>query len=224
MKFYVPNIEGDSSSHGDLPKSQRVQEIIEHILFDGVKSSQALLDFGLNGDKMDITPAVNQGLRIQYQLHSAAPVPVTDSLGSHMGLNEFGGIDEEIPGGSHLIVDDLEFSAIQTPSGSYTITVVGTENGVFSLTLHNIFSGGEVVRLVYPEIETGPGRVAEVVIAVAQITEDPPPLILKDSLVPIQPIVERDSPPRDMTLIYVLFAATVGIVAVGILVFLRRNK
>jgi len=164
-KLYIQDSgKEDSAEHGALPSSERIQKLISNILKgDPVESEYKKKPF-----------VIEESEKIKYTLHSSANLHIYDSEGNHMGLNDFGAIDEGIPGGTFLRMDDKEFAVIFNALDSYQVRVVGSETGEFTLGM-NVSSGGETLDMVYPEVKVENGTEAVFDIpSVQTVLENPP--------------------------------------------------
>jgi len=164
MKFYFQDLPGFSAEHGSLPANLRVQQLLKHII-TGVEvdvNDYPRHDYyDLEGEK-------------GFEIHSSANLHIYDSEGNHMGVNEYGSIEEGIPGGSMIAMDGYEYCSILNPQDSYDVEVVGFEEGNFSLNVV-IRSDGETVEFSYPEIDVVNGSIASFTLPDSQSAKDDPP-------------------------------------------------
>jgi hypothetical protein len=108
-----------------------------------------------------------------------------------MGVNEYGSIEEDIPGGTMIAMDGYEFSSILDPHGSYDVKVVGFEEGNFTLNVV-IRLDEETFEFSYPEIDVVNGTIASFTLPDSQSTKSEPPKMsvqTEDTVLTFQPTV-----------------------------------
>jgi hypothetical protein len=158
-----------SAKHGDLPLNKKVQSLIKDILM------------GEEVKVEDYKPLPFNNLEgFGFVIHSSANLHIYDSMGNHMGLNEYGSIDEDIPGGTMIEIDGNEYCYIFNPDDSYDVEVIGFEEGNFTLDMI-IGSEERTVEFSYPEINVVNGSLASFSIPDTQSAMDDPPEMVVQS-------------------------------------------
>ncbi len=169
LKLYVQHLPDDSASHGVLAANKRIQLMTYSILEGQLRASSN----GYTKPK-----DLKHQDELTLEIFCPADLHVYDSQNRHMGLNEHGAVEELIPGGSHLVMEDVEYAAIHGATGSYRVRIEGLEDGKFTLNL-TASSGGRERALSFADVPLGAGESAEFAIpSVAGMIDDPPDLLL----------------------------------------------
>ena len=192
-KFYIQDLPGISAAHGSLPASSSVQSLVKNILMGQKVDENDYLKVDFNdlaGDKTG------------FEIHSSANLHIYDSEGNHMGVNEYGSIEEGITGGTMISMDGYEYCSILNSQDSYDIEVVGFEEGNFTLDVV-IRSGGETFEYSYPEIDVVNGSIASFTLQDSQSAKDDPPEMTvqtEDTVLTFLPeLIEEQKPVEDTT-------------------------
>jgi len=168
IELFLRDIPLDSIEHGEIQKSTRVQSLIWQILDGSVDKELYKLP--------DKPGPLNWNEKGDWFIHSSANLHIYDSSGNHLGKNEFGSFDEEIPGSSFIEMNGLEYCSILNMSDSYRVEVVGFETGDFTLGF-SFETEDSVYKFVYPDVEVYDGTVAKMDYSSENsFVEDPPSL------------------------------------------------
>ncbi len=144
-KYFIgPDDGGGAASHGRLPGNTLSQDIIWSIVTGSpmdpskfVHPSSATLHID---DKTDVT------------IHSNANLEIVDQSGNVLGWNGGNGtVSEDIPGGTFIDQNGVQYASISGANTPYTLFVNGTSAGTFQLTI-NVTSGGRTTSITYPEV------------------------------------------------------------------------
>jgi pimeloyl-ACP methyl ester carboxylesterase len=161
----------DSSSHADLPSNNTVQEIVGEII-DGKLPNPSKYSYAGVKD-------IEEGA--DFTLHSDANVSITDqSTGRKLGFNNQGGIDEDLPSGTFLSMEGVEYASIADINRALKVTVAGIRQGKFTLDVNVKRAGSTVARFSYVEVPVKPGTVAEVTMTPGQVSAPPPLTVTTD--------------------------------------------
>ena len=166
-KWYVPDVSGYSAAHADLPKNAVVQDIVGEIVYAENNGQTPVGNpywssdtYQPSGNPRNIKEGCFGFCNLDFALHSDAHMSIADpSTGKSLGFNNYGGIDENLPGGTFLYIDGIEYASIQG-LGTYKVTVNGTNSGEFTLTSH-IANGNATADFVYPQVHVSNGTVAQ---------------------------------------------------------------
>jgi pimeloyl-ACP methyl ester carboxylesterase len=136
--FYFIN---PSDIHGKMPS------------IDGVRQKIVNLITGSNLNTPDITDKVTdcQFSGQQVSIHSPVDIHIYDSQGNHTGPVSDGNFESEIPGVAYDIIGEEKF--VFLPKGqSFTIKLVATDAGTFSLNTSIIENGQTITTAHYDSI------------------------------------------------------------------------
>jgi hypothetical protein len=140
--YYVPDFgEGDSAAHADIPANPRVQEFVKELIFhtahskdpapptDGIYRSYSEVQPAIRSVKepCGITDEITGLCTLDFVIHSDAHMSVgmlSDDK-YELGYNSFGGISENLPGGTFLSIDGVEYASIQGAHGNYRVLPLG---------------------------------------------------------------------------------------------------
>ncbi len=188
--YYVPYT-GDSSAHGDLPSNRTVQAIVGQIL-SGKPPSPVQYPNTYPKDYREVEGGVislilGLGYSTDFTLHSAAHLKITDGSGGALGFNSQGGIDENLPTGTFLNIDGVEYTSIADPNRSYNVSVTAVNDGQFQLTAKTT-KDGTITTFSYPEVTVKVGDVAQLSVTPSQVTANMPPLVANDGK-NIEPVI-----------------------------------
>ena len=143
---------GDTASHGYLAVNQKVQAIVASIL-NGTPADP--------NDHLYVDMRLNQLETADFTIHSDANLEILDGNGGMMGWNGYNGtICEDLPQGTFLDQDGIQYASIQNASNSYTIFVNGTETGEFTMTV-NVTKDGTMTVFAYQNVTVVNGTVAQ---------------------------------------------------------------
>jgi pimeloyl-ACP methyl ester carboxylesterase len=164
--YYIANVPATgyfgrgavSSAHGDLPSNPTVLRIVDQII---------------NGTAPPPIPYRTQTLArsgMNFTLHSNAILSVRDTYGNgHLGPNSYGGIDENLSSGSYLDLDGIEYASLQNTNDTYIVSVNGTSDGEFTLSVNFTLSNGVSYSFAYPEVSVQNGTLGVVEINATNI-------------------------------------------------------
>jgi hypothetical protein len=172
-RYYVRTnptpIFGDSAAHGDLPKNQKVQAILWSIL-DGNP---------LSPDDFEYVPhskGTYAAEKIDLTIHSDANLEILDQNGGMMGWNAYNGtVFEELPQGTFIDQDGIQYASIQNSSDPYTVLINGTDTGTFTFTV-NVTRAGTTTAFSYTSVPVENGTVAQLSLNPIEISRTLPPL------------------------------------------------
>lgn len=219
-KFYIQNIPSDSAEHGSLPLSSRVQNLIRNILEGTVDTNWF--------QKREVRD-LNQADTIGFYLHSSANLHVYDAEERHLGMNDLGITEEEIPGGAFLNMDGLEYAAIFDAPNTYNVRVVGAAAGEFTLGM-TVRSGGKTLEMIYPEVKVETGTIASFDVAsVRTILEHPPTMtvVSNGDTMTVNPMFlddNRNDFPLQITSPYVFVIIAVFVTVVSAAIVFRKRR
>ena len=132
--FYV------QAEHGSVPGNPQTQQILSQIL-NGVTPAQ--------GQRLDVVTGV-----IKLRLNSHSTLHVYDSDGNHVGLNQTGLIDEEIPNSEFMAFGGAQYILLPNTQSSYSpykVKILGESKGTFTLETE-VIAGGKYTRSTYTDI------------------------------------------------------------------------
>jgi hypothetical protein len=187
IKYYIQEHPDDSAAHGSLPANSKVQQLVKNII-TGVEVNTN--DYTKH-DYYDLEGSKG------FEIHSSANLHIYDSEGNHMGVNEYGSIEESITGGTMITMDGYEYCSILNPQDTYDIEVIGFEEGNFTLNVV-MTSDGETVEYAYSEIDVVNGSIASFTLPESQSTNDNPPemtLQTEDTVLTFLPEVIQEQKP-----------------------------
>ena len=194
--YYLPYKREDSTAHGDLPANKTVQAIVGQIV-NGNPPSPAQYPNTYPKDYKDVEGGILSfifgiGYSIDFTLRSAAHLKIIDESGGMLGFNSQGGIDENLPTGTFLSMDGVEYSSIADPNRNYKVSVTGINEGKFQLTA-KVTKDGKITTFSYPEVPVKVGDVAQFNVIPGQVTTNMPPLVTNDGK-SIQPAISDVTP------------------------------
>ena len=192
--YYVPYVErwgpDVSSAHGDLPANKTVQEIIGQIL-DGNPPDPNKYKYQYATGLMDLEPGAD------FTLHSDAHLSITDiNTGRKLGFNTQGGIDETLPSGTFLSIEEAEYASIADINRPLLVRVTGIREGKFTLDVNIKRPSGAAIKFSYREIAVKKGTIAQVTLTPGQVSALPAMNITTDGrTTSVAPSMGTDSGP-----------------------------
>ncbi len=178
--YYIPYLErwgpDNSSAHGDLPANTTVQKIVGEII-DGnpPASSKEEPPADFTGGLVDLEKGVD------FTLRSDAYLSLTDqSTGRKLGFNNQGGIDEDLPSGTFIAMEGVEYASIADINRTLGVTVTGIRDGKFTLDVNIKRPGGAATQFSYREVPVRNGTIAQVTLTPAKVSAPPPLTVTTD--------------------------------------------
>jgi len=170
--YYLPTQPGDSTAHGDLANSRRVQAVIGDLIRNripdlGIEETRKT-DPGPGADLPDI-----EG--IDFTMYSDARLSITDSSGGRLGLASDGKIEETLSGGSFLLIDGVEYASVADVSRTYEVEINGIRDGKFSLVVDALV-GNRRDTFFYPSVPVEKGTQARFSITANRLSDGLPGL------------------------------------------------
>ncbi len=167
--YYIPN-GAQSSGHADLPSNTIVQEIVGNIINGRPPKTDTYKNPNEAEDKrIDLEKGA------QFALHSDAHLNITDErTGRKLGFNNKGGIDENLPSGTFLSMEGVEYASIADIDRTIRVRVTGIREGKFTLDVNVNRAGSTVAQFSYREVPVKPGTIAEVTMTPGQMSTPPP--------------------------------------------------
>lgn len=144
--FSAPFAYINNQSHAELPSANGIRQIVTAILKDNVDD----LNFsGYPEVTLDGSNCALNGTQISF--HSPIELHIYDKEGNHVGVNENGDIEMNIPGVAYDEIDGNKFAFL--PNGrEYKISGKATEQGTFNARLEKIEKGNYVQTTYYNEV------------------------------------------------------------------------
>jgi pimeloyl-ACP methyl ester carboxylesterase len=186
--YYIPYVTNwafdDSSGHSELPANKTVQEIVGEII-DGKPPDPSKYKVPCKRTTL-FTRDTAPGLKdldkgTDFTLHSDAHLSIADqSTGRKLGFNNQGGIDEDLPSGTFLAMEGIEYASIADINRTLRVTVTGIREGKFTLDVNVKRAGGTVARFSYVEVPVKPGTAAEFTMTPGQVSAPPPLTVTTD--------------------------------------------
>ena len=165
--YYIANVPATgyfgsgavSSAHSDLPTNPSVLRIVDQKVSG---SPPASIPYR--------APSSLVGNSTNLVLHSNAILSIRDVYSSgHLGPNQYGGVDENLSGGTYLNIDGVEYaSLVPNTNDAYIVSVNGTSSGEFSLYV-NFTMNGAFHSFSYPGVSVQNGTVGVVEINATNI-------------------------------------------------------
>ncbi|MBI4318818.1 MAG: alpha/beta fold hydrolase [Chloroflexi bacterium] len=189
--FYVPydeklfkpgdptNPQKDSTAHGDLPNSKRVQMIVG-ALVDKEPPDPSLWQKKAPKDFVEVEGGWSSfiqgtGYSVDFTLYSDAHLRIADESGGALGFDDEGVIEETQATGTFLEIDGAEYASLADPLRAYDIQVKGVRDGKFTLVV-DIAKEGKVTTFYYPEVPVKKGTSAHFKLDLEQTTTTFPEL------------------------------------------------
>lgn len=136
LREYNSGHKDDPSDHGTILKVSELRQFIKNV-FD---ETNILTDYV----KTEQPSVVEKTKKLRFFLHSPLTLEIYDSLGNHVGQNEDGSFDQNIPDVEYGEFGDVQY--ISTPQGpQYQLILNGLDSGVFSLDIQEV-EGGDVIK------------------------------------------------------------------------------
>lgn len=134
------------TEHAYLPSADGIKQLIVAIL----KGEEDTFNFSTYPNlKIDKGHCSFSGKQISF--HSPIELHVYDEAGNHLGPNQDGDIEMEIPGAQYDIIDDNKF--VFLPTGhNYQVIGQATESGAFNARIQNITDTIYTQTFYYNEI------------------------------------------------------------------------
>jgi hypothetical protein len=157
--YYIANVPATgyfgsgavSSAHSDLPSNPTVLRIVDQII-NG--SPPAAIPYR--------APSSLAPNSMNLVLHSNAILSVRDLYSTgHLGPNAYGGVDENLSGGTYLNMDGVEYASLANTNDTYFVSVNGTSSGEFSLYI-NFTLNGISHSFSYPDVQVQNGTIGTV--------------------------------------------------------------
>jgi hypothetical protein len=124
-EYYIPSVPGRPAAHGDLARIPCINEIVKAITIDNKppSSTPASCQISPKGKLTGTEKEVDLEVGVDLTLRSDAHLSVVDEDGNILGYDAFGGITENIPTGSFLDMDGVEYASIADTSRKYKVFV-----------------------------------------------------------------------------------------------------
>lgn len=157
-KYYVSySSKNESSEHTALTQNPKTYALVKNIL-DGTPPPQN--DY-LPPPLVNLNTFLYFFEGLNFTLHSDAHLSITDpTTGQRMGFNADGGIDQQIPTGSFLSIDGVEYASVADLVSTYQVSVTGTNDGKFHLSAQ-LAQNGVTTDFEYPEVTVKKGTLAQ---------------------------------------------------------------
>ncbi|WP_101476852.1 S8 family serine peptidase [Candidatus Nitrosotalea bavarica] len=163
--WYVPDTVEYSAAHVDLLKNKAVQDIVGLVINAESKGFTPSGNPDWSSDNYYQPPLrhIKEGIIFDtdFTLHSDAHMTIiSNNDGGKLGYDGNDTIDENIPTGTFLSIDGVEYASIKDMPESYRVLVNGTNTGEFTLTI-SVSDGNETQLFSYPSVHVDKGTVAE---------------------------------------------------------------
>ena len=151
VKRYWVNLNSSKKTHGDMFEFSDLKKFIDEIL-----TSQ---DVGFYPSISNNAPQKSGNKKLRFFLHSPLTLELYDSLGSHVGQNEDGSFDQEIPDVEYGEFGDVQY--IIAPQGpEYRLVLNGLDVGTFSLDIQEVEGGSVTMQTTLANIPTTENTIA----------------------------------------------------------------
>ena len=129
VKRYWVNLNSSKKTHGDMLEFLDLKKFISEILTNQ--------DIGFYPSISNNAPQKSGNKKLRFFLHSPLTLELYDSLGNHVGQNEDGSFDKEIPDVEYGEFGDVQY--IIAPQGpQYQVVLHGLDVGTFSLDIQEV--------------------------------------------------------------------------------------
>ncbi|OJI06883.1 hypothetical protein BK004_01955 [bacterium CG10_46_32] len=151
--FYAIGVE-----HATMPSQSSIKQLITEII-TGTLDTSSLPDIS-----QDISQCVFNGQVVS--VHSPVNLNVYDANGNHVGPDENGDIELNIPGATYEQIGDNKFIFIpNTDSTSYNIQHDGTGSGTFSLYVSKVVNNQVIETAYYTDVPVNQSTSAQVALS-----------------------------------------------------------
>ena len=162
--FYFRYTGGAQTAHVPMASNANAMSVITEIL-TGVSTSKvcqngSLCSMGYQAGSLGQTPD-KEYRTTDFTLHSNAQLVIFGENDTRLGLSPYGGFSEDIPTGTFLDVDGVEYAAIRNATTPLSVYVNGTSSGEFSLDVS--MSGAENMSFSYNDVAVTNGTMAHFV-------------------------------------------------------------
>jgi hypothetical protein len=222
-RYYLPWQEDDSTAHGGLANSRRVQTIVGKIV-SGVAppSTEHPYTFVRPADRLDPEPGVD------LTLHSAAHLQVSSGTLRLGGTD--GTITETLPG-TFLRLNGVEYAALPDVTGrTYDVRITGIADGSFDLSVRRVTARG-TTSIEFPSVAVVDGTEATVAVDPRTLSRTPAMEVRSNGVTTrVAPVVvatgaEPDGDGSRSGAIAVLGGVLAALAAAGLAVWsLRRRR
>ncbi len=146
--------------HGKMPSADGIRQKIVNII---ASTSLALGDNIITQSDLTADPSKCELTGHWFQIFSPVSIEITDANGHRAGIANDGSIANDIPGADYQIMGEHKFIFLPTDDNqTYTINLIGTGNGSFTLkdqTIENGTAGATQAFVNIPVTTSGSGQV-----------------------------------------------------------------